>query len=286
MSLLGVTIRVGGVHSVETPEARTVGADGYDSGPNRRRVMTMFGAPCGRRVPPLVDRMRLALQAAVRYAAGSFMTVLALLVAIYVISEVTGQGAAALASAWILAYVAFIVTLRALDARPHTVRVNLAVMAALFVAALAGLVSGLDLLVAPVWVAVSVYAFAAPLLIMYNVLRQKRITIDLIFGALCVYLFVGIDFAIVYSILHDFEPTSFAFAHEGVDSLYYFSYMTLTTVGYGDITPMSSAARALTVVEAITGQILLVVIVARLIGLQIAQQHEPSGAHGQVPDQG
>ncbi len=56
--------------------------------------------------------------------------------------------------------------------------------------------------------------------------------------------------------------------------------MTLTTVGYGDITPVSSAARALTVVEAITGQILLVVIVARLIGIQIAQQHERSGVTG------
>jgi voltage-gated potassium channel Kch len=54
--------------------------------------------------------------------------------------------------------------------------------------------------------------------------------------------------------------------------------MTLTTVGYGDITPISDGARALTVVESITGQILLVVIVARLISIQIAQQHEPSQA--------
>ncbi|MCP4968744.1 MAG: two pore domain potassium channel family protein [bacterium] len=151
-------------------------------------------------------------------------------------------------------------------------------MAAFFALAVAGLVIDFGLLLIPAWATVSVYAFAAPLLIMSYVLRQERITIDLIFGALCVYLFVGVNFAIVYDVIYGLEPTSFAFAHEGVDSLYYFSYMTLTTVGYGDITPMSGAARALTMVEAVTGQILLVVMVARLIGIQIAQQQQPSEA--------
>ncbi|MCP5031804.1 MAG: hypothetical protein GY939_08370, partial [Actinomycetia bacterium] len=202
--------------------------------------------------------------------------VLALLVAIYVVSEATGQADANLVLGWILAYVAFIVILRALGAQPRTVYINLTLMAAFFALAVAGLVIDFGLLLIPAWATVSVYAFAAPLLVMSYVLRQERITIDLIFGALCVYLFVGVNFAIVYDVIYGLEPTSFAFAHEGVDSLYYFSYMTLTTVGYGDITPVSGAARALTMVEAITGQILLVVMVARLIGIQIAQQQQPS----------
>ncbi|MCP4963928.1 MAG: two pore domain potassium channel family protein [bacterium] len=240
----------------------------------------MFEASEGRRVPPLAERLRLPLQRAVRQGTRSFMMVLALLVAIYVISEVSGETDVSLALAWTFAYVAFLVTLRALGTQPRTVAVNLMVMAALLALALTGLVSERDLLVAPAWIAVSIYAFAAPVLIMYRVLRQKQITIDLIFGALCVYLFIGIDFAIMYTVIFELDAASFAFAHAGVDSLYYFSYMTLTTVGYGDITPVSSAARALTVVEAITGQILLVVIVARLIGIQIAQQHERSGVTG------
>ncbi len=199
------------------------------------------------------------------------MMVLAMLVAIYVISEVSGEAGVSLALAWTLAYAAFIVTLRAFGAQPRTVGINLIVMAALFALALAGLVTEWDLLIVPAWVAVSIYAFAAPLLIMYHVLCQKWITIDLIFGTLCVNLFVGIDFAILYTVI---------FEHEGVESLYYLSYMTPTTTGYGDITPESGAARALTVIEAITGQILLVVIVARLIGIQIARQHERSGEIG------
>ncbi|MCP4961963.1 MAG: two pore domain potassium channel family protein [Actinomycetia bacterium] len=227
---------------------------------------------------PTIDRLQLHVQEAVRYSTRSFILVLFVLIAIYVVSEATGQGGAAVVLAWILAYVAFIVILRALGAHPRTVNINLTLMAAFLALAVAGLVTDLGLLFVPAWVMVSVYAFASPLLIMSYVLRQERITIDLIFGALCVYLFVGIDFAIIYDVIYGLEPTSFAFAHEGVKSLYYFSYMTLTTVGYGDITPMSGVARALTVVEAITGQILLVVMVARLIGIQIAQQGQPSQA--------
>lgn len=280
MSLPRVTIPFGGVHSIHL-SAWNVLADGcHTQSAYCRRAMTMFGASGGRRVPPLVNRMRLPMQRTVRASTRSFMMVLAMLVAIYVIFEVSGEAGVSLALAWTLAYAAFIVTLRALGAQPRTVGINLIVMAALFALALAGLVTEWDLLIVPAWVAVSLYAFAAPLLIMYHVLGEKQITIDLIFGALCVYLFVGIDFAILYTVIFDLEATSFAFAHEGVESLYYFSYMTLTTVGYGDITPLSSAARALTVVEAITGQILLVVIVARLIGIQVAQQHERSAESG------
>jgi hypothetical protein len=50
----------------------------------------------------------------------------------------------------------------------------------------------------------------------------------------------------------------------------YFSYVTLTTLGYGDITPLSGAARTLAIVEATTGQIYLAVLVARLVGLHVA----------------
>ena len=61
-----------------------------------------------------------------------------------------------------------------------------------------------------------------------------------------------------------------------VTSVFYFSFTTLTTVGYGDITPVSDWAQALTVVEALTGQILLVAIVARFVGMQIRQSSRPA----------
>jgi hypothetical protein len=58
----------------------------------------------------------------------------------------------------------------------------------------------------------------------------------------------------------------------------YFSFITLTTVGYGDIVPHSPAARTLAALEAITGQIYLTVLVARLVGLHIVHAHT-SKAH-------
>ncbi|MCP3975882.1 MAG: hypothetical protein GY720_15485, partial [bacterium] len=158
--------------------------------------MTMVGKSGTRRFPP-IDRIQLHVRKAVRQSTRSFIMVLALLVAIYVVSEATGQADANLVLGWILAYVAFIVILRALGAQPRTVYINLTLMAAFFALAVAGLVIDFGLLLIPAWATVSVYAFAAPLLVMSYVLRQERITIDLIFGALCVYLFVGVNFAIV-----------------------------------------------------------------------------------------
>ncbi len=89
------------------------------------------------------------------------------------------------------------------------------------------------------------------------------------------YVFLGIDFAILYDIIQRVDSGAFVAAATELPSVFYFSFTTLTTVGYGDITPVSGWAQALTVVEALTGQILLVVIVARLVGMQIAQHHRP-----------
>jgi len=67
--------------------------------------------------------------------------------------------------------------------------------------------------------------------------------------------------------------------------VFYLSFMTLTTVGYGDITPAGGWAQALTVVEALMGQILLVVIVARLVGMQISQNRRPGRGGDKTHDQ-
>ncbi len=216
----------------------------------------------------------------IRRTTRGFSLVLALLVTIYVIAEVWDESDFAQGLVWFLAFLAFIVTLRALNTAPRTVYINAAVMALMLVLAVLGLALDLEALTEPAGIGVSGFAFVAPVLILRHVLRRDEITLDVIFGALAVYVFLGIDFAILYDVMQRVDASAFAAAGVELPSMFYFSFTTLTTVGYGDITPVSDWAQALTVVEALTGQILLVVIVARLVGMQIAQNRRPaSGRH-------
>lgn len=193
---------------------------------------------------------------------------MALLVAIYVVAELWDPSDLVRGVIWALAFVAFLVALRALEATPRTVYANAIVVAILLSLAITGLAIDQDGLAEPAGIAAGLYAFVAPVLILRHTMQRRTVTMDVIFGALAVYVFVGIDFAIIFDTIQRVDPA--AFAGEPV-SPFYFSFVTLTTVGFGDITPVSDLARTLTVIEALVGQILLVVIVARLVGLQIAQ---------------
>ncbi len=109
------------------------------------------------------------------------------------------------------------------------------------------------------------------------VLHSGRVTSDKIFAAICVYLLVGFVWTYAYALLDDMLPGSFADSTETgrtddvahVTQLRYFSFATLTTLGYGDVLPRSSTARTMAVLEAVMGQIYLAVLVARLVGLHI-----------------
>lgn len=105
-----------------------------------------------------------------------------------------------------------------------------------------------------------------------RVYRAGPVTSHRIMGAVAVYLLLGLGWEQGYELLHMLRPEAFAGvdANAGPEDWIYFSFVTLTTVGYGDITPVSPLARSLAVFEALTGQIYLVVMLARLVALQIA----------------
>ncbi len=106
------------------------------------------------------------------------------------------------------------------------------------------------------------------------VLKGNAVTGEKISAAICVYLLIGLIWACLFSLTHVLQPESFDLQAPELSDFIYYSYITLSTLGYGDITPMSPAARALAYVEAITGQIYLAVLVARLVGLHIAYRKE------------
>ncbi len=116
--------------------------------------------------------------------------------------------------------------------------------------------------------------------ILSHILRQREVTGDMIYGAVCAYLLIGMSWAFAFSLMELLEPGSFVMATPDrastgnvLPDFFYYSFVTLTTLGYGDITPVNPPARALSTLEAVVGQIYLTVLIARLIGLHISQSY-------------
>jgi hypothetical protein len=102
-----------------------------------------------------------------------------------------------------------------------------------------------------------------------RVLHHRRITYETVLGALCSYVLLGLLFAFAYLAVNDLRGAAF-FAQSGPhpqSEYLYYSFVTLTTLGFGDLSPAVGLPQALTVLEALTGQIFLVTMVARLVTL-------------------
>ena len=107
--------------------------------------------------------------------------------------------------------------------------------------------------------------------------REEEITSDVIMAAICGYFLIGLLWSSVYFLLVALVPESFQFSQtlgSGAEDFAYYSFVTLTTLGYGDITPVTTPARSLSVLESVMGQLYLAVLVARLVGIHIAQSIE------------
>jgi hypothetical protein len=117
-------------------------------------------------------------------------------------------------------------------------------------------------------------------LLLTRVMRDGRMNLNRIMGAIGSYLLIGIVFQLAYKLLALNVPHAFAIGgvpvtFEQVDPrLSYYSFITLTSTGYGDITPLHPYARSLAVLEALSGGLYLTVLVARLVGLEMEWREE------------
>lgn len=114
-----------------------------------------------------------------------------------------------------------------------------------------------------------------------HIITARRISQDIIFGSIAVYLLAGVTWAFCYEFVNDITPGQViesvgvvltvenraAMFHEFT----YFSFITLTSVGYGDLTPIGPAARALAIVEGIFGQLYTAILIGKLVGMKVAQ---------------
>jgi hypothetical protein len=122
------------------------------------------------------------------------------------------------------------------------------------------------------------------ILIVYktSVFGKGRMTTDRTAGAIAVYLLLGLLWALTYGLISAGNPDAFkglepfSLDQPGAQQDFiYFSFVTLTTLGYGDMSPVSSGAKTLAWFEAIFGQLFLAVTIARLVSLEIAHQEHP-----------
>lgn len=129
-------------------------------------------------------------------------------------------------------------------------------------------------------IAYAVFVFIAIISIGRHVFVTDRITTDRIVGSICVYMLIGMFFAFVYAaidIVHGdalhmpFKVTSIKDAQ--FSDFLYFSYSTLTTIGYGDVLPTRPITKMLASLEGITGSVYLAIMVARLVGMHVTQAH-------------
>jgi len=109
--------------------------------------------------------------------------------------------------------------------------------------------------------------------------RDREVDIDMIAGGISVYLLIGLVYGLLYSLLYQYAPGSFDVSESLVDVhdarglqhvFVYFSYVTMTTLGYGDVSPVSNLARVLVQLETLGAQLFLAIFIARLVGMHIA----------------
>jgi hypothetical protein len=120
--------------------------------------------------------------------------------------------------------------------------------------------------------------FAA--LMLLQVFRQGPVTGYRIQGAIAVYLLLGLIWMLAYDLVYQTLPGSFRFANGGDEAthhmhdLAYYSFITLTTIGYGDIVPAHPVARSLAMAEGLVGQLYPAILIARLVSMQIESRRK------------
>jgi len=136
----------------------------------------------------------------------------------------------------------------------------------------------LEVLVLVTW---SALMLLVPVLILLRIgkeFEEEGVDLEVVLGALCAYLFIGAYFAFLYNVFATLSKTPF-FAQPGADSklnYLYFSFITLTTTGYGDVSPAFGPGRMIAVTEAVIGQLYLVSVVAIVVSAFGKRKKSPS----------
>jgi Ion channel len=204
----------------------------------------------------------------------SYASLLVLLLANFLLLELVDDPRWGALGSTILAAAALIVAISDPDAGEGLKRWHwVAVALCLVLAPIVLIVNSTELIGLTYLLPASLLVTATLPVTLSRVVKHRRVTAETILGALCAYVLIGLLFAFLYLAVSDLRDAPF-FAQPGPhpDSEYlYFSFVALTTLGFGDLSPAVGLPQALTVFEALAGSIFLVVLVARLVTLWVRQ---------------
>jgi ion channel len=208
--------------------------------------------------------------------APSFVALLTLIIAELMLAPFFAGNVFGVHAAPVLASLIMVTALWAAGAQPVSV---LLFVPTIIVHLLAVYWGGVPMHAAALALRILFFGYATGLIIS-SALRQPDVTIDTIAGAACVYTLLALMWGNTYVLLELLHPGSFQIpaawrmgtAGDPTPALIYFSFVTLTTVGYGDVTPQWPGAGGLAAAEAVVGQLYLAITIARLVGLHTSQR--------------
>jgi hypothetical protein len=242
---------------------------------------------------PIVTRRQLVRLAA--RAPDSYVLVLVLLMVDYTLVTVNWTGNAAFITRTVTFGLTAVLAFHTSRVRPSVQNAVRIAVAVTIVASIGAAVDGTDTAVGAANLLVSVVLVAIPIAIGWRILHHQQVTGETIAGAICIYALIGMIFANVdYGVQLASGHSFFAQpGNHGLPDFAYFSYVTMATVGYGDLSPATGLPRTLSVFDALIGQVFLVTLLARLVSLyrgpigwrreieqRLRQESEPGGASG------
>ncbi|MBD3425974.1 MAG: hypothetical protein GF409_01930 [Candidatus Omnitrophica bacterium] len=128
------------------------------------------------------------------------------------------------------------------------------------------------------------FVFYTIFCVLLHLMKARKVTADILAGAACVYLMLGFGWSLLYTIVERTKPGSFKISDQLLHTYQrswsmfnYYSFGTLTTLGYGDITPVNIRAQSLAILEAVTGVLFTALLISRLVGMYLHQLNENNG---------
>jgi hypothetical protein len=201
-------------------------------------------------------------------APDSYVLLLVLLLADYVMLTIDWTGGAALVVRSVLFALTVLLAFHTSQIGGFVLNTVRGLVLVTLLVALGVAISGGDAATGAVTFVTSLLILACPIAIAWRLVHHDQVTGETIAGAVCIYVLIGMIFANFDYGLQLASGSFFAQSgHHGLPDFAYFSYITMSTVGYGDLTPTTGLPRTLSVMEALAGQVFLVVLLARLVSL-------------------